>query len=131
MWNDETTYSNRCIIDITLHILKLQLLLKHNLHLIPTPRPNLTLDPHAPRSPHCHRQIATPTHIYPARRLRIILYLILRDISRRRSVGGTELDLEQARDVPVRVDGVVGFSGDDVEGYIVWRAVGQDRNEGG
>lgn len=124
-----TTYLNRRIINITLHILKLQLLLKHDLHHPATSRPNLTLDPDAPRSPNRDRQIPIRTHTPPARRLRILFHLVLRDVSRRRRVGGVELDLEKARDVPVRVDGVVGLGGDDVEGYGVRGAVGKDRNE--
>lgn len=38
--------------------------------------------------------------------------------------------MEKAGDVPVRVDGVVGFGGDDVEGYVMWGTVSEDRNEG-
>lgn len=126
----ETTCLNRRIINITLHIPKLQLLLKHDLHHPATPRPNLTLDPDAPRSPNRDRQIPTRTYTSPARRLRILFHLVLRDVSRCRRVGGVELDLEKAGDVPVRVDGVVGLGGDDVEGYGVWGTVGKDRNEG-
>ena len=38
--------------------------------------------------------------------------------------------MDEARDVPVRINGVVRLSGDDIERDVVWGAVGEDRDKG-